>query len=282
MFVRNAREEYGLPPSTPDGRRRLDLVSEDVLAVLVDRALIADEVERRGIRIPAGRLSDAERRTIAAFGGDERYDAYLADHQLTRAEYRDVVRSELLAEALRADLARGVTVPESDVRAYYARHRDDPAFRRPALVAAAHILVARADLAEALRRRAVAGVDFGALAREASDDPATRARGGYLGTFAHGTHTRAFDDAAFAIRPGSVGPVLRTEYGFHVIKVAAREPARALTLAEAAPEIRRRLFSALEAKALNAWLENARRAASIRILGRDAASQPFEIRGGTQ
>jgi hypothetical protein len=276
MFVRNARETFGLDPSTPEGRRRIALVGEDVLAVLVDRALIAAEVERRSIPVPAGWLVEAERRAVAGFGGEAGYDAYLAEHGLSRADYRDVLRGELCAEALRADLARAIAVSEADVRAHYARHRRDPAFRRPALVTAAHVLVeARPGLAadeaerrrataEAVRRRAEAGEDFGALAREVSDDPATRARGGDLGAFAHGTHTRAFDDAAFALGPGSVA-LVRTEYGFHVLKVTAREPARALTLAEAAPEIRRQLFAAREAKALADWLSRARHAASIRI-----------------
>jgi peptidyl-prolyl cis-trans isomerase C len=277
MFVRNAREAFGLDPATPEGRRGLALVHEDVLAALVDRALIVGEVERRGLRVTPEQLAEAERRAIAGFGGEARYDAYLADHELTRAGYREVLWSELCAEVLRADLARGIAVPQADVDAYYARHAGEAAFRRPALVTASHVLVeARPGLAadeaerrrrkaEAVRRRAEAGDDFGALAREVSDDPATRARGGDLGTFAHGTHTRVFDDAAFALRPGTVA-VIRTEYGFHVMKVTAREHARALTLAEAAPEIRRRLFAAREAKALAGWLARARRAATIRTV----------------
>lgn len=298
MYLTNARVELDLDPSTPEGRRRLELARAGILAALVDRALVTLEAERRNLHISPQQLAEAERRTIARFGGAERYDAYLAEHRLTRADYLDVVRDELYAEALRADLTRSLAIPDAEIRAYYEKHRDDPKFRRPALVTASHILVDaraarvagdRAEIerlrqrAETARRRAVAGESFAALARELSHDPATRERGGDLGSFARGTHTRAFDDAAFATKPGAISPVVETEYGFHVVAVSAHEPARTLTLAEAAPEIRRRLFAPLEAKTLNTWLENARRTAAVRIVDRapgDDARNPTETRGG--
>ncbi len=296
MYLKNGRESLGLDANTEDGRRKLDQLREGIVSELIDRMLIAQEGERRGLTIAPEKMAAAERRSIADLGGDEQYDAYLTEHRLTRDEYREVVRTQVYGEMMRGELNRGITVTDREVQAYYHAHQADAAFQQPERVKAAHILVAarpnliteqlqreknlsgatlasavreeiehRRQRAEDLRRKAASGANFAALAHESSDDPGTRARGGDLGTFARNSHPRAFDDAAFALKPGAVSSVVQTEFGFHVIKVSAREPARVQKLAEAAPEIRRRLLEEREAKTLTDWLTEARRKAAIRI-----------------
>jgi parvulin-like peptidyl-prolyl isomerase len=209
---------------------------------------------------------------------------------------------ELYGELLRAELSKNLSVADGEVRKYYEAHKREPAFRQPERVTAAHLLIAarpnliarqferdknlsgealaaavreevarRRRLAEELRAKAARGADFAALARQHSEDPASREQGGDLGTFARGAHTRAFDAAAFALKPGTLSNVVQTEYGFHVIKVSAKEAARSLTLAEATPEIRRRLLADLEATKLTEALKGLRRKAKIRI------TEPFRF-----
>jgi len=129
----------------------------------------------------------------------------------------------------------------------------------------------RRRLAAELRAKAARGSDFAQLAREHSEDPSSREQGGDLGAFARGTHTSGFDDAAFALKPGALSNVVQTEYGFHVIKLSKKEPTRLLTLAEATPEIRRRLLADLEATKLTEALREMRRKAKIRV------NEPFRF-----
>jgi parvulin-like peptidyl-prolyl isomerase len=302
MYLRNGRDELGLNPATEEGRRKIELLKEGIVSELIDRALIVGEAERRGLTIPPEKLSAAVARAVQQFGGEEKYDLYLAAHRLKRDDYLDVLRMELYGELLRADMSKGLSVADGEVRKYYETHRSEPALLRPERVAAAHILIAarpnliarqferdrkltgealaaavreevarRRRFAEELRAKAARGSDFARLAREHSEDPSSREQGGDLGAFARGTHTRAFDDAAFALRPGALSGVVQTEYGFHVIKVSAREAARALTLDEAAPEIRRRLLADLEATKLTEALRGLRRKARIRV------NEPFRF-----
>jgi peptidyl-prolyl cis-trans isomerase C len=79
------------------------------------------------------------------------------------------------------------------------------------------------ELAEDLRRRAAAGEDFAALAREHSEDPGSAERGGDLNFFGRGTMVAPFEEAAFALEPGEVSDVVETQFGFHVIRVEERD-----------------------------------------------------------
>ena len=296
MYLKNGREEFGLDPSTEEGRRKLDLLREGIASELIDRAVIAQEAERRGLVIAPDKLAEAERKAIAQLGGEQKYDEYLASHNLTRGEYREVIMAEVYGELLRAELSKDLKVSDEEVAKYYGEHKSDAAFQIPERVAASHVLVAarpnlvaqeiqreqslagealaaavreemsrRRERAEDIRRRAAGRADFSALAREFSEDPATRGRGGDLGTFARDSHARAFDDAAFKLKAGEVSEVVETDFGYHVIKLRSREPARAQTLTEAAPEIRRRLLAAREAENLKDWLKEMRNKADVRI-----------------
>jgi hypothetical protein len=93
MYLKNGREELGLDPKTEEGRTKLEQLREGIVSELIDRTLIAQEAESRGLAISPEKMKEAEGRTIQQFGGEEKYDAYLAEHHLTRDEYRDTIKS---------------------------------------------------------------------------------------------------------------------------------------------------------------------------------------------
>lgn len=296
MYLKNGREELGLDPKTEEGRKKIEQLREGIVSELIDRTLISQEAERLGLKISPEKMTEAEQRTVQQFGGDQKYDAYLSEHHLTRDEYRETIKSEIYGELMRAELSKGLTVTDAEIEKYYEAHKSEPQFQQPERVTASHILInarpnlisqqlqsekklsgealtkaareeldKRRKLAEELRSKAAAGADFAALARQYSEDPSSREQGGSLGTFARNSHTRAFDDAAFALKPGALSAVVQTEYGFHVIKVTAKEAARAQTLSEATPEIRRLLLAEREASKLTESLKELRRKAKVHI-----------------
>src|SRR5687768_2701110 len=290
MYLRNGREGLGLDETTEEGRRKVALLREGIVSELIDRELIRREAERRGLRPDPARAAEEERRAVEQLGGEEKLRAYLSAHGLTREEFMETARAPLYGELLRRELSKDLKVSDDEVKAFYETRKGEAEFQLPERVAASHILVAarpgvverqlaeekglageelkRAVRDEMARRRARAeGLrlrlsksqgfktpDFAELAREQSDDAGTRAAGGALGLFQRGAHAKAFDDAAFALGEGEVSAVVQTDFGFHLIKLERREPARALTYEEAAPDIRRRLLARREAETLKAWL----------------------------
>jgi hypothetical protein len=105
----------------------------------------------------------------------------------------------------------------------------DAQYQQGDLLAAAHILFAipegastavvdpvRAQ-AEAVRARATSA-NFGALARQYSSDPGSKDRGGLYVGFSRGEMVPEFESAVVALRPGEISPLVRTQYGFHIIR----------------------------------------------------------------
>lgn len=155
---------------------------------------------------------------------------------------------ELDLEALGEQIEVSEEEVRSEFRASEERSRGEEARE------AAHILVevpddapeearqeARAQ-AERLHERLVEGDDFTALAREHSDDSGSASQGGELGYITRGTMAEAFEQALFSLEePGTVSEPVRTEYGFHLVKLLDVRAAQEQSSAEARAEIEREL-----------------------------------------
>ena len=152
-----------------------------------------------------------------------------------RAEYRSPPRLVVDYITVKVPPLDSVKVPEGELRKYYQAHLDQ--YRQGEEVHARHILIsARAEapppeqararsLADSLLRLIRGGADFGDLARRFSQDPGSAPRGGDLGFFPRGRMVPEFNDSAFALQPGQVSGLVRTSFGFHILKVEERHTA---------------------------------------------------------
>lgn len=130
------------------------------------------------------------------------------------------------------NLAQGISISEDELRAYYEEHRQQ--YTSAEERRARHILIAVdperdeeaaesqiEDLQKALRE----GAEFGQLAREHSDDPGSAAQGGDLGFFPRGVMDPAFEEAVFSLEEGEISEPVRSDFGYHLIKLEEiREP----------------------------------------------------------
>jgi peptidyl-prolyl cis-trans isomerase C len=167
---------------------------------------------------------------------------------------------QLRAQAMEEQLCRRVilrqttnhiTISDADVKKFYD---DNPLkFEKPEEVRAAHILVSTLDpvthdplppdkkkekekLANDLRARVVKGEDFATLAKQYSDDPGSKDKGGEY-TFPRGKMVREFEAAAFSLNTNQISELVETQYGYHIIKLIEKTPASKITLADAIPHI---------------------------------------------
>ena len=148
-----------------------------------------------------------------------------------------------------------VTVTEAEERAYYGAHLDE--FKQAEQVCASHILVkvkttpeateghADADarkLAEAALDQVKAGADFAALAKKMSEDQGSAPGGGSLGCFERGRMVPEFENAAFALTDGQTSDLVKTPYGYHVIRATAHRAESTPAFAQAKDRINQTLL----------------------------------------
>lgn len=129
-----------------------------------------------------------------------------------------------------------VTITEEAVTQYYNAHKE--AYRREERVRARHILIkvdpgakpeeegqAKARAEEILRQVKAEGADFAQIAKEVSEDPSSAQRGGDLGYFGRGAMVKPFEEMAFTLQPGEISPLVRTNFGYHIIRVEDKQEA---------------------------------------------------------
>jgi peptidyl-prolyl cis-trans isomerase D len=126
-------------------------------------------------------------------------------------------------------------VSDADIQRYYNEHQKD--FQVPEEVQVRHILIkvpAKADAKTVAAAQAKAqdvlnqlqhGANFAALAKKYSDDPGSKDQGGELGFIQHGATVPEFDRTAFSLKPGQTSGIIRTQFGFHILQVEAKQPA---------------------------------------------------------
>ena len=151
-------------------------------------------------------------------------------------------QSRLLAEAyaqenLNHEKNPSMKATDAEIDAYLKAHLEDQVHARHILITAGKAespdapspaapsekdkAAARAT-AEQVLKRARAGEDFAALAKQFSSDPGSKDKGGDLGWFAAGQMVPEFDKAAFALKPGQISDLVESQFGFHIIKVEER------------------------------------------------------------
>lgn len=166
-----------------------------------------------------------------------------------------------LANALAKKVTDDTHFTELDLRSYYNDHKSE--FEQ---AKGSHILIRfkgstvplkpnEKDLTDAealakaldIRKQILAGADFATLAKAESDDAGSGAKGGDLGTFKHGQMVAAFDQAAFALPVGEVSEPVKSQFGYHIIKITARD---AKSFEDAKPQIEKDLKPKLAKEAL--------------------------------
>jgi peptidyl-prolyl cis-trans isomerase C len=114
--------------------------------------------------------------------------------------------------------------------------------------------------AQALLERARKGEDFAKLARENSDDPGSKDKGGEYDFFGRGKMVPEFEKAAFALKPGEISDLVETQYGFHIIKLEERRTASA---PDADPKVRQQIVDKLKQDKLEARIDEIAASSSV-------------------
>jgi peptidyl-prolyl cis-trans isomerase D len=171
----------------------------------------------------------------------ELYAAFEKDKE----RYRIGEKRRIKYALLNVDQVRqSITVPEAEIEAFYKQNLSQ--YQTPAQVRASHILfklegkdekAVQAQAEEVLKLAKAPNADFAALAQKYSEDESNNTNGGDLDYFGRGRMVAEFEQAAFAMKNGEISNLVKTAFGFHIIKVVDNKPDTTRPLAELRTEI---------------------------------------------
>jgi len=231
----------------------------EVASAMVDQYLeeviLSEYAAAHGVEIPAEKIASAVR----------------TDAGVTVIEKRDEMRRQRLI----GDTSESVAPPsDADIRAYYEQHPAE--FKSGEEVHVKQILVHDENVATEIDQKLHAGGSFEALSSQYSLAPNAK-KGGEIGYVSRGELPKMFEDEIFALKPGNVSGVIRTDSSFHIFKVEDRRPPGVIDLATASPVIRERLKDDAVRDRMAQLVGRARSELSIAVLTKRL---PFKYTGG--
>jgi len=241
-----------LADGSADANAELGKFQHDMLNDLVDFQLLLQEAKKRNIT-PDPKKVDAQIWQVRAkFPSEESYTKWLKEGGETEDSLRKTAVENMTVEELGSQLAVDVTVNDADLQKFYNDNKDS--FVIPDSVLVSHILIAvKPDATDdekkkletkaqnVLKQALSSKGNFTELAAENSDDKATSAKGGNLGYLIQVDKGswKPVVDAAFAGAPGKVVPnLVKSEFGYHIVKPMEKKAGRTLTLSEVRDEIK--------------------------------------------
>jgi parvulin-like peptidyl-prolyl isomerase len=255
----------------------------EAMDLMIEQELVKQAAEREGIAGDPAEVDKQIGELRELFDNDEQFRMKLESDGYTEETYRRHVErmaaAKVYLDRVRADAA---DVRDAEVEQFYEDNEDR--LTLPEQVRVRHILLTwkpmgtqddRAAIRkqmEPILERARAGEDFAALAREFSEDSATKGNGGDTGFFYRGTMVPAFEQIAFSLQAGEVSDPVDTVFGVHILKLEGRQEARLLPLEEVREQLRDHVREEKMEAAVDAKVDELRAAADVQVLIPLAAS----------
>lgn len=173
-------------------------------------------------------------------------------------------RRGVILEAFMSQILAGKDeVTDEEAKKYYEEHKDE--FQLGERIKVRHIVVKTLEEAQEIKKRLERGEDFAELARKYSISPAAK-WGGDLGYIQRGQVGKEFEKAAFSLKkPGDISDIVKTTFGYHIIKLEDRKPPQQLSFEEVKDKIKNRLKEEKRNKILEEYLEKARKSYKIEV-----------------
>jgi peptidyl-prolyl cis-trans isomerase C len=256
----------------------LIMVEQQLLARLIHVKLLLSKATDAD-KAAGKERADKQVGVLLKQGSEDRLNLQLKTMGITREEFLAKVTEEATAQLI-AERELKIDVTDEEAKKFYDDHPSQ--FEEPEKVRASHILLATRNTTtgaplteeqtaakrkqmEDLLKRARAGEDFAKLATQYSEDPGSKERGGEY-VFGRGQMVPEFEAAAFALNTNQISDIITTAYGFHIIKVAEKIPAKKLTYAEVADNLKEALKQQAMMKQLPDYMSRLRKEANVEIL----------------
>ena len=246
----------------------------EVLDQLITTEVLYQESEKKGIKVDPKKVEQQFDMLLKRYPDKEKFNEFLDQWDITEEKIKaEIKRGTAIRELIKTNVADKVKVDGKDVKKIYD---DNPEkFKSPEEIKTSHILIkldpkkaskakkedAKKKL-EVVKERLTKGEDFGKLAKEISEGPSSKSSGD-LGFISRGQMVKSFEDAAFALNVGEVSDIVETQFGYHLIKVFEKKPAKMLTFEEIKGRLANQLEQQKAQQEIRAYIQELKNSAKI-------------------
>jgi foldase protein PrsA len=225
---------------------------------IIGDKIVAAEAKKQKINITNSILNKEVEKLKASYGGEEAFKQALESNNTTLAFLKQDLKNYLTIKQL---LEPQIEITEEEMKTYFDENKDS--FAEAEQIKASHILVPDEKTANEVKQKLNDGGDFAELAKDYSTDDSTKDSGGDLGYFAKGTMVSEFEDVAFRLAVDQVSKPVKTEFGYHIIKVEAKKKAKEANYNDSKEEIKETLVDQKIDSEYTTWLENKKKSYDI-------------------
>ena len=270
VFQKRAAQQ-GRPLSDAD----LTTVKKQILENLIEAEMLYQQSQKEGVKVEDQSINDQIEKIKKRFPDEAAYKKALEGMEISEKEIRSQIQRGLaINQLLDTNVRQKITVTAEESNNFYKSNPN--LFKQPEKVKASHILIKVAPDAEeskkiqarkkieTIQKKVRQGEDFGSLAKANSEGP-TAQRNGDLGYFSRGQMVKPFEDAAFALNIGEVSKIVETQFGYHLIKVTDKKPARTIPYKEVQPMLDQHIKNEKEKTEIQGYIENLKKSTTIKI-----------------
>ncbi|NLM72822.1 MAG: foldase [Clostridiaceae bacterium] len=212
--------------------RLVEMYGSQVLDSMITEKIVELEAKKAKISVTDKDVQKELDKMIEQVGGEEMFNFQLAYSGYTMDQMKEELKNYLTIVKI---LEPKIEITDEEINSYFEENKDR--FAQEEEVQASHILVDDEETANKVKKLLDDGGDFAALAKEYSKDGSAQS-GGDLGYFTKGEMVQEFEDAAFSMEIGQVSEPVKSEYGYHIIKVTDKKEAQEATLENSKDEIK--------------------------------------------
>lgn len=245
-----------------------------ILENLIDAEVLYQQSQKEGVKVDDQAINKQFETIKKRFPDEAAYKKALEGMDVSEKEIRaQIQRGLAINQLLDTNVRQKITVTEEESKKFY--NNNPNLFKQPEQVKASHILIKVAPDAEeskkiqarkkieTVQKKVRQGEDFSLLAKANSEGP-TAQRDGDLGYFNRGRMAKPFEDAAFALNVGEVSGIVETQFGYHLIKVTDKKPARTIPYKEVQLRLEQHLKKEKEKTEIQGYIENLKKSAKIK------------------
>ncbi len=251
-------------------------IRDEVLDRMIRRELLYKASRDQGVKVTGDEIDQGYQMVRARFTSDEDFARMMQQLRLSEDVLkRNIAREMAIKKLIDARFVQNTTVSDEEARQYYEKTKEN--FRQPESVHASHILIKVDESAgeedktaalkkiEDIRKQLQAGADFAELARKYSEGPSA-AKGGDLGFFRRGQMVKPFEDAAFSTKVGDITDVVKTRFGYHIIKVHEKVEESTIPFEAISDRIKEYLKKEKIQKQVNSYIDSLKAKSTIKIM----------------